>query len=107
MYTHPYRAKLRYIIIKNHPSVNGNNPVALTLRLYYLATKNFAIETSLENVYKIAVIIAESDPSMSDGIVQNLAAVINDFKTPFKKWLISVRISFGLRVSSNPKGTLI
>ena len=44
---------------------------------------------------------------MSDGIVQNLAAVIDDFKTPFKKWLINVRISFGFRVSSNRKGTLI
>jgi death-on-curing family protein len=63
-------AILFYLLIKNHPFQNGNKRIALTSLLIFLFTKNNKwIEAPTEKLYRMAVIIAQSDPEDKEGFL--------------------------------------
>lgn len=63
-------AILFYLLIKNHPFQNGNKRIALTSLLVFLFTKNNKwLEAPTEKLYRMAVIIAQSDPEDKEGFL--------------------------------------
>lgn len=65
-------AILFYLMIKNHPFENGNKRIAVMALLVFLARNNKWLGASRDNLYKIAVYVAESKPKQKDFIVKNL-----------------------------------
>ena len=63
---------LFYLIIKNHPFENGNKRIAVMTLIVFLATNGKWLTVGRDNLYKIAVYVAESRPNMKDVIIKNL-----------------------------------
>jgi len=57
-------AILFYLIIKNHPFINGNKRIAVTTLLVFLALNEKWITVSNEDLYNIAVWVASSLPQV-------------------------------------------
>jgi death on curing protein len=55
-------AFLFYLMIKNHPFVNGNKRIAVTTLLCLLDSNGKWLRVSANELYKKAVWVAESDP---------------------------------------------
>ncbi|MDI6891956.1 MAG: type II toxin-antitoxin system death-on-curing family toxin [Actinomycetota bacterium] len=62
-------AMLFYLMIKNHPFENGNKRIAIISLLVFLYKNGYWLEHKPEQLYKIAVFVAESDPKLKDEIV--------------------------------------
>ncbi len=75
-------AVLFYGVIKDHPFVNGNKRMAVTLALTFLFLNNKWLEISPDKLYKIACDVASSKPQERDSIVNALSATLSQFITP-------------------------
>jgi death-on-curing family protein len=64
-------AVLFYLMIKNHPFENGNKRIAVTTLLCFLMKNGKWLRiVDHEDLYKLAVTIAESDPLYKDQYVE-------------------------------------
>lgn len=63
---------LFYLMNKNHPFRNGNKRLAVTTLLVFLFLNGYWIEISHEDLYLMAIEIAESDMSQKDQVVNKL-----------------------------------
>jgi len=78
---------LFYLMTKNHPFVNGNKRIAVVTMLYYLATEGIGIDASSEELYRLAVEVAQSNSAASDDVMKVIAQFINSFQVPFADWI--------------------
>lgn len=62
-------AILFYLLIKNHPFQNGNKRVAVTSLLVFLTLNGKWLRVSPDELYRIAVWVAESLPIAKDGVL--------------------------------------
>lgn len=69
-------AILFYLLIKNHPFKNGNKRVAVTSLLVFLHFNGRWLETSPDELYRIAVWVAESLPVTKEGVCRSLTDFI-------------------------------
>ncbi len=68
-------AILFYLLVKNHPFINGNKRIAVSSLLVFLALNKKWLSSSNEEIYEIAVNVAKSSPKLRRGIVE----LIKDF----------------------------
>lgn len=61
---------LFYLMIKNHPFVNGNKRIAVSSLLVFLALNKKWLAVSNEEIYEMAVTVAKSDPKLRRGIIE-------------------------------------
>lgn len=66
---------LFYMMIKNHPFLNGNKRIAVTTLLTFLYLNKKWLSVSNEEIYDIAVTVAKSSPKLRKGIT----GLIKDF----------------------------
>lgn len=66
---------LFYLMIKNHPFLNGNKRIAVTTLLVFLFLNKKWLSATNEEIYEIAVDVAKSSPRLKKGIV----GLIKDF----------------------------
>ena len=65
-------ALLFYLIIKNHPFMNGNKRMAVTITLLFLYMNKKWLTTQPETLYKLACVVAASKAEDKDKIVEQL-----------------------------------
>lgn len=68
-------AILFYLLIKNHPFINGNKRIAVTSLLVFLSLNNKWLSASNEEMYDIALTVAKSSPKLKRGVLE----LIKDF----------------------------
>lgn len=68
-------AILFYLMVKNHPFMNGNKRIAVSSLLVFLALNKKWLAVSNEDIYEIAVTVAKSSPKLRRGIIE----LIKDF----------------------------
>jgi len=61
-------AMLFYLLIKNHPFENGNKRVAVTSLLVFLHLNGHWLEALPDDLYRLAVWVAESLPIAKEGV---------------------------------------
>jgi len=61
-------AILFYLLIKNHPFQNGNKRVAVTSLLVFLYLNGHWLKAPPDEMYRLAVWVAESLPVAKDGV---------------------------------------
>lgn len=69
---------LFYLMIKNHPFLNGNKRMAVTTLLVTLYGNNKWIKTSSMSLYKLAVEISKSDSTKKDDSINIIRNFIKD-----------------------------
>lgn len=70
-------AILFYLMVKNHPFQNGNKRIAV-MTLFFLLYKNGKwLDISNEQLYRVAVGVAESKPKSKDSIIRWLEKTIS------------------------------
>lgn len=69
-------ALLFYLLIKNHPFQNGNKRLAVTSLFTFLDINGKWLNIPNEDLYRIAIMVAESPPSMKDGLIVGLRGLI-------------------------------
>jgi death on curing protein len=70
-------AILFYLMIKNHPFENGNKRIAVTTLICFLMKNGkWLTVVNHEDLYRLAVTIAESDPSYKDQYVEIIISFI-------------------------------
>jgi death-on-curing family protein len=69
-------AILFYLLVKNHPFLNGNKRIAITSLLTFLYINHKWLSVGNERFYKMAVWVAESDPDFKDGVIRALTDFI-------------------------------
>ncbi|MBU4484002.1 type II toxin-antitoxin system death-on-curing family toxin [bacterium] len=72
-------AILFYLLIKNHPFQNGNKRIAVTSLLTFLFINNRWLKIPQDDLYELAVLVAQSRPVMKDGIIQVIKDVIRKY----------------------------
>lgn len=70
-------AVLFYGVIKDHPFINGNKRMAITLTLVFLFLNGRWIETSPDELYKMACAVAESKPRNRSKVLDLLVSYFN------------------------------
>ena len=70
-------AVLFYGVIKDHPFVNGNKRMAVTLTLIFLFFNNKWLETSPYELYEMANAVAKSKPESRDKVLDLLVRYFN------------------------------
>ncbi len=65
-------AILFYLLIKNHPFQNGNKRVAVTSLLVFLYLNGSWLKAQPDELYRLAVWVAESLPITKDGVCKAL-----------------------------------
>lgn len=68
-------AILFYLLVKNHPFINGNKRIAVTSLLVFLSLNNKWLSASNEEMYDMALTVAKSSPKLRRGIHE----LIKDF----------------------------
>ena len=63
-------------MIKNHPFKNGNKRIAVMTLLVFLARNGKWLVVSHDQLYKIAVSVAESDPKIKDSMTAFLVVFL-------------------------------
>jgi death on curing protein len=58
-----------YLMIKNHPFINGNKRIAVTALLVFLFVNDRWLRVGHEDLYQFAVWVAKSNPQTKDGVV--------------------------------------
>lgn len=77
----PKAALLFYLMIKNHPFENGNKRLAVTTLLCFLRFNNKWIEAPPDELYKLAVHVAESRPKDKNHVIHIIESLLNDYVT--------------------------
>lgn len=62
-------AILFYLMIKNHPFLNGNKRIAVTSVITFLLLNKKWLKVENELLYEMAVWVAKSNPQVKDGVV--------------------------------------
>lgn len=62
-------AILFYLMIKNHPFLNGNKRIAVTTMITFLIINKKWLNVTNEELYGIAVWVAKSNPKTKEGVV--------------------------------------
>lgn len=62
-------AVIFYLMIKNHPFINGNKRIAVTSTIIFLFLNKKWLSVSNEELYEIAVWVAKSNPKTKDGVI--------------------------------------
>ncbi|MDP3013609.1 MAG: type II toxin-antitoxin system death-on-curing family toxin [Candidatus Subteraquimicrobiales bacterium] len=78
-------AMIFYQMIKNHPFVNGNKRVAVTTLLTFLFLNNKWMEVTNEQLYNLAVFVAESQPKLKKSVVLFIKDFIRQSLVPFEE----------------------
>jgi len=73
-------AILFYLITKNHPFENGNKRMAVTVTLVFLYENGLWINATPDQLYRLALHVAESEPKDKEPIVRALTDTIDKFK---------------------------
>lgn len=76
-------ATLFYLVTKNHPFLNGNKRLAVTITLNFLAKNGKWIQVLATDLYDVAKIVAKSKPAEKDDIVKDLTNFFRDNLTDF------------------------
>lgn len=71
-------AVLFYLVIKNHPFINGNKRMAVTLTLTFLYKNHKWLNVSPHVLYNIACQVAESEVANKDAVIELLNRFIRD-----------------------------
>jgi len=66
-----------YLMIKNHPFMNGNKRIAVTSVITFLLLNKRWLSVTNDQLYNIAVWVAKSDPQVKNGVL----LAINEFIT--------------------------
>jgi len=69
---------LFYLLIKNHPFLNGNKRIAVTTVLNFLAKNGKWIDASPIALYKIAKLIAGSRPEEKDAVIEGFVVLLKE-----------------------------
>lgn len=72
---------LFYSIIKNHPFLNGNKRIAVMTLLIFLALNGKWIKIAPIDLYKLAIITAESNSKLRDMVLKKNTKIINKYLT--------------------------
>ncbi len=72
-------AILFYLMIKNHPFQNGNKRVAVTAFLLFLHVNGKWLKIHPEDLYALAVWVAESRPIAKDGAILAIRDVVRKY----------------------------
>lgn len=70
-------AVLFYGVIKDHPFINGNKRMAVTLTLVFFFQNNKWLDTSPRELYEMARAVATSKPENRDKVVNLLVKYFN------------------------------
>ncbi|HEY5235657.1 MAG TPA: type II toxin-antitoxin system death-on-curing family toxin, partial [Rhabdochlamydiaceae bacterium] len=70
-------AVLFYGVIKDHPFVNGDKRMAVTLTLVFLYFNGKWLETPPDELYRMACAVAESKSQNRDKVINLLVAYFN------------------------------
>ena len=70
-------AILFYLMVKNHPFQNGNKRIAVMALLFLLYKNGKWLNISNEQLYRVAVGVAESKPKSKDNIIRWLEKIIS------------------------------
>jgi death on curing protein len=70
-------AVLFYGVIKDHPFMNGNKRMAVTLTLIFFYFNDKWVETSPDDLYKMACAVATSNPQNRDMVIDLLVRYFN------------------------------
>ena len=68
---------LFYLLIKDHPFQNGNKRIALTSLFVFLFLNGKWLKSGQQELYRLSVGVAESDPKMKDLIVAGVTSLID------------------------------
>lgn len=60
---------LFYLMIKNHPFLNGNKRIAVTTMITFLILNKKWLRVDNESLYQIAVWVAKSNPQLKEGVL--------------------------------------
>lgn len=77
-------AILFYLMVKNHPFLNGNKRIAVTTVITFLMLNQRWLSVTSDQVYEIAVWVAKSDPKLKDEVVIYLEGFLKRNVTPIK-----------------------
>ncbi len=77
-------AVIFYMMIKNHPFVNGNKRIAVTTMITFLLLNKKWLNVSNEELYEIAVWVAKSNPKTKDGVILAIKNFIERSTKPIK-----------------------
>jgi len=70
-------ANLLYLVIKDHPFVDGNKRIGSFLFLRYTQTQRIPVTIPPEALTTLALLVAQSDPSDKDRMIRLAMAVMN------------------------------
>lgn len=65
-----------YLLIKNHPFVNGNKRIAVTTTITFLLINKKWLKIEKEQLYNLAVWVAKSDPQGKEGVVLAIQEIL-------------------------------
>ena len=74
-------SNLFYLIIKNHPFLNGNKRIAVTSLLTFMYLNKKWIDVENEVLYEMAVWVAKSNPQVKNGVVLAIKEFISKNQT--------------------------
>lgn len=66
-----------YLMIKNHPFLNGNKRMAVTTVITFLLINGKWLKIENEQLYNLAVWVAKSDPQGMDGVILAIKNILN------------------------------
>lgn len=74
---------LFYLMIKNHPFLNGNKRIAVMTLLYFLYKNNKWLNINNQELYSFAKNIAKSDSKLKDKIIVEIQRTIKKYLIDF------------------------
>jgi len=77
-------SRLFYSLIKNHPFVNGNKRIAVMALLVFLRLNNKWLKIHPLSLYKIAILVAKSNPLERNMIVKEITGNLEKFTVDVK-----------------------
>lgn len=77
-------AILFYLMIKNHPFLNGNKRVAVVTLYYFLRSNGYKLKVGNVELYEFAKKVAASDASNTDSVVADIRDFIAEFSQKIK-----------------------
>ena len=69
-------AVLFYLLIKNHPFLNGNKRIAVTTLFVFLALNDKWLRFDQEDLYRVSMLAAESKPQYKNEVVRYIEKYI-------------------------------
>lgn len=72
-------AILFYLMIKNHPFLNGNKRIAMTTLFYFLFRNNYWLRVDNQELYNFARWVAESNPKLKKNTVEAIETFLRTY----------------------------